>query len=352
MTLAFPFFYDTVHNNSIFGLGVMDDIPVSIPAKPQRFIDQFRFFIRSRNYKYTTEQTYVKWVLHFIRFHNRVHPGTMGVTEVEQFLDYLAVERNVSKGTQAVALNALVFLYREFLGVDLEKIDFQHSRRETRVPTVFSHQEANKVISLLDEPYKLMSQLMYGSGLRVSECLRLRVKDIDFNMNQIVVHEGKGGKDRITVLPEILIPELRLQIERVEATLTLDQLNGVGPVWMPHALARKYPSEGKRLAWQFLFPATKPALDPRENITRRHHIHRTVIRRNVTNAVRQADIAKQASCHTFRHSFATRLLERGYDIRTVQELLGHTNVETTQRYTHVLNRGGLGVYSPIDAPQR
>ncbi len=330
----------------------MDDIPVSIPAKPQRFIDQFRFFIRSRNYKYTTEQTYVKWVLHFIRFHDRVHPETLGVTEVEQFLDYLAVERNVSKGTQAVALNALVFLYREFLEADLGDINFQHSRRETRIPTVFSHQEANQVIGLLNEPYKLMSQLMYGSGLRVSECIRLRVKDIDFKMNQITVHEGKGGKDRVTVLPETLLIDLHKQIERVEATLALDQLNGVGPVWMPHALARKYPSEGKRLPWQFLFPATRPALDPREDVMRRHHVHRAVIRKNVTNAVREAGIPKQASCHTFRHSFATRLLERGYDIRTVQELLGHTNVETTQRYTHVLNRGGLGVFSPIDVHQR
>lgn len=326
----------------------MDDIPVTIPAKPTRFIDQFRYFIRARHYKYTTEQTYVKWVLHYIRFHNHRHPNSMGLTEIELFLDYLAVERNVAKGTQAVALNALVFLYREFLGQELGKIHFQHSKREIRVPTVFSHQEATAVIDVLADPYKLMSELMYGSGLRVSECLRLRVKDIDFHMNQIIVHEGKGGKDRITVLPQKLIPRIQSQIAIVEKTLELDQLSGVGPVWMPHALARKYPSEGTRLAWQYLFPSSKKAMDPRENVIRRHHVHRTVIRKHVTHAVRQCQIPKLASCHTFRHSFATRLLEKGYDIRTVQELLGHSNVETTQRYTHVLNKGGLGVHSPID----
>ncbi|MBV1879072.1 MAG: integron integrase [Pseudomonadales bacterium] len=327
----------------------MDDIPLAIPSTSNKFIPQLRRFIRERNYAYATEKTYIKWILQFIRFHNLRHPEEMGPAEVEQFLSYLAVERNVSKSTQSIALNALVFLNREFLKRDdMVGLDFRLTSKATNVPVVFSHQEALKVIEALRDPYKLMAEIMYGAGLRVMESVRLRVKDIDFGMNQIIVRDGKGGKDRITMLPQKLTTRLRLQIQRVEKILELDRLDNIGPVWMPNALARKYPTEARRLSWQFIFPSVKTAIDPRENIERRHHLHKSVVTKHVTAAVRRVKIQKQGSSHTFRHSFATRLLEKGYDIRTIQALLGHNDVKTTERYTHVLNKGYLGVLSPID----
>jgi len=330
-------------------LPTLSDTPIHIPDKPSKFIDQFRFFLRSKNYKYATEQTYVHWVLRFIYFHNKRHPKDMSTDEVEAFLTHLAVNRSVSKSTQATALNALVCMYTKFLKQPLGEINFSYSKRPPRVPTVFSVQEARAVINALEDPYRLAAELMYGSGLRIMECVRLRVKDIDFANNQIVVREGKGGKDRITVLPESLISKLEHQIVIVEKTFALDRENKVGPVWLPNALERKYPSAGYQIGWQFLFPSSRVAKDPRSNVMRRHHINRSVIQKRVSQAIRGSNIRKQASCHTFRHSFATHLLQKGYDIRTVQELLGHSDVKITQRYTHVLNRGGLGVISPVDS---
>lgn len=327
----------------------LSDTPIHIPEKPTRFVDQFRFFLRSKNYKYATEQTYIHWVVRFIYFHNKRHPKSMGAEEVEAFLTHLAVNRSVSKSTQATALNALVCMYTKFLNQPLGDINFSHSRRPSRVPTVFSVAEAKAVIDQLKGPYRLAAELMYGSGLRIMECVRLRVKDIDFANKQIIVREGKGSKDRITVLPESLISNLEHQIVIVEKTFALDRENKVGPVWLPNALERKYPSAGYQIGWQFLFPSSRVAKDPRSDVVRRHHIDRSVIQKRVSLAIRSAKIYKQASSHTFRHSFATHLLERGYDIRTVQELLGHSDVKITQRYTHVLNKGGLAVISPIDS---
>lgn len=325
------------------------DTPVPIPEKPIKFIDQFRFFLRSKNYKYATEKTYVHWAVRFIYFHDKRHPKDMGNREIEAFLTHLAVNRSVSQSTQATALNALVCMYTKFLNQPLGDISFSYSKRSAKVPTVFSIKEAGAVINLMEPPYRLAAELMYGSGLRITECVRLRVKDIDFANHQIIVREGKGGKDRITVLPESLIPNIAHQVRVVEKVFALDRENDIGPVWLPNALERKYPSAGYQLGWQFLFPSSQVAKDPRANVIRRHHTDQSTVRKQVVTAIRRANIRKQASCHTFRHSFATHLLQNGYDIRTVQELMGHSDVKITQRYTHVLNKGGLSVISPVDA---
>lgn len=326
----------------------MNDIPVNIPTSPVKFIDRLRAFIRSQNLAYKTEQTYVQWVIRFIRFHNRRHPETMGEGEIRAFLNDLVVSRNVSQNTQKTALNALVFLYRRFLQRDLDDLQIKYARRERRIPVVFSHQEAVSVVSHLPKKYQLMANIMYGSGLRISECLRLRVMDVDFEMSTIIVREGKGGKDRRTLLPQSLVAPLRKQIQFVGNLALFDTANGHGEVYLPHALARKYPHAARQLKWKYLFPADKVALDPRSQRIRRHHITDSTVQRQVKIAIRKAKIQKRCGCHTFRHSFATRLLENGYDIRTIQELLGHSDVQTTEIYTHVLNRGGKGVVSPVD----
>lgn len=324
------------------------DVPPPIPAKPTRFTDQLRAFIRSRGLAYKTEKTYLFWTLRFIRFHNKRHPRTMGAPEVEEFLSYLAVHRSSSINTQRTALNALVFLYREFLGQDLGQLSFGQARTGRRLPTVFSADEAARVIAAMEGEYKLMTQLMYGSGLRVSECIRLRVKDVDFDMNALIVRDGKGSKDRSTVLPQSLIGPLRHQIRLVELLHQQDLADGYGEVYLPNALALKYPKAATDMAWQYLFPARNLSVDPRSGKRRRHHVMDRALQRAVKSAIRRAGITKHASCHTFRHSFATRLLEAGYDLRTIQELLGHSDVKTTEIYTHIVRQGGRGVVSPID----
>lgn len=326
----------------------MDDIPVPIKKGSSNFINQFREFMRSKNYKYSTEQTYVHWVLAYIRFHKKIHPNDMGEREVEQFLSYLAVERNVSQATQKIVLNVMIFLYKKFFKREVFEVSYRYSKRQDKPPVVFSHREAKLIIDGLAPPYKLMASIMYGSGLRISECCRLRVKDVDFDMRQLIVREGKGGKDRITILPEALHADIKQQIKRVEKICELDRIDGVGPVWMPNALNRKYRVDGYSVSWQFLFPSVKTALDPRENVQRRHHLHKSVLAKHVKKSMKQNHIYKLGSCHTFRHSFATRVLENGYDIRTLQELLGHFDVKTTQRYAHVVIKGGFGVTSPMD----
>ncbi len=327
---------------------MITDIPQSIPSKPVRLMDQYRAYMRALNLSYRTEQAYVHWAIRYIRFHNKRHPNELGGLEIEQFLSHLAVELNVAVNTQRTALNALMFFYNKFLAKPIEGVQPVRAQKHRRIPVVFSPAEVSKLIACLEMPYKLLAQLTYGSGLRVSECLSLRVKDVEFFAKQIIVRSGKGGKDRRTLLPESLIVPLQQQIEVVKHLLSLDKANGVGDVYLPHRLAQKFPSAGGSLAWQYLFPANDTAVDPRSGVVRRHHIYDGTLQRKVKEAMKLAGIHKHASCHTFRHSFATQLLSSGYDIRTVQELLGHSDVKTTEIYTHVLNKGGSWVRSPLD----
>jgi integron integrase len=327
---------------------IMDDVAPPVRPDSTRLLDRFRIFLRSQRKAYSTEKLYVYWVKQFIVFHNRQHPESLGEVDIEQFLEHLAVTKTVSPATQATALNALVFFYKQFMERESLVLDFKHAAPKRRVPVVFSPREAQAVLGQLDGQALLMAQLMYGAGLRVMECLRLRVKDVDFELHQIIVREGKGAKDRVTMLPLRLEAALKQQIDFVGTMHADDLANGMGDVYMPHALARKYPAAAKSLPWQFLFPSANIAVDPRDGRHKRHHVHVRSIQKRVGIAIAKAKINKKASCHTFRHSFATRLLESGYDIRTIQELLGHADVATTEIYTHVLNRGGMGVISPID----
>jgi len=326
----------------------MQDIPRVLPNPPIRFIDKFRFFIRKKGLAYKTEKTYVGWVLRYIRFHEKQHPSTLSEAHIELFLDDLGVTKNAAKNTQRTALNALVFLYREFLGVELKDINFSYTRVKRRLPVVFSHDEAMLVINELNAPYKLMAQLMFGSGLRISECIRLRVKDLDFSMNTLIIRDGKGGKDRSTILPPVLHAALRRQVSLVKARHEQDVEDGFGEVYMPNRLALKYPSSATSLAWQYLFPASRNSIDPRSGKERRHHVMDRSVQKEVKKAIKSAGILKHASCHTFRHSFATSLLQQRYDIRTIQKLLGHSSVETTEIYTHVIGQGASGVVSPLE----
>ena len=295
-----------------------------------------------------TERTYVGWTRRFIRFHQLKHPVEMGGGEVAEFLSWLAVRRNVSVNTQRTALNALVFLYREFLGQEIE-VEFRRTRRQPRVPVVFTHSEATAVIDRLETPTRLIAQVMYGAGLRIGEALRLRIKDVDFDNAHLIVRSGKGGKDRVTLLPRALTDPLQTQIAFATALHRRDLDEGYGEVFMPNALATKFPSGARSTAWQWVFPMERRSVDPRSGSTRRHHRLQNSVQRQVRKAIRAAGIAKHAGCHTFRHSFATRLLEAGYDLRTIQELLGHSDVRTTEIYTHVVKQYQKAVVSPLDA---
>ncbi|ROS00370.1 integron integrase [Sinobacterium caligoides] len=327
---------------------VTDDIPPVIPPNPPRLLDQVRAFIRQQNKSWSTERTYIYWIRRFILFHRKRHPKEMGAREVEQFLSWLSVHQYASPSTQSTALNAIVYLYRQFYQREIGQLAFEQAKRKVKIPVVFSHAEACGVIDRLAGQKRLMAELMYSSGLRVSECLRLRVKDIDFAQHQIIVRQGKGGKDRSTLLADTLRDKLSAQISHVEVLHKKDLDAGFGIVYMPYALAKKCPSNASSLHWQFLFPSANLAKDPRDGCYKRHHRHISYIQKALKRALIEANIRKQASCHTFRHSFATGLMERGYDIRTIQQLLGHSDVATTEIYTHVLNRGGLGVISPMD----
>lgn len=324
------------------------DIPTPIPAQPTRFLDQLRGFIRLRGLAYKTELTYVFWIKRFIRFQDRKHPRSMGTAEVEAFLSHLVLQANVSVATQRVALNALIFLYREFLGTPLDDLQYEVARKPKKLPTVFSAEEARSVIAHLEGEYQLIAMLLYGAGLRISEALRLRVKDVDFGMQQLIVRCGKGGKDRITLLPDRLIEPLRHQIESALHLHQSDLIKGFGSVYMPAGLARKYPSASEESAWQYVFPAPDLSIDPRSGIRRRHHLIDRTVQKHFKIAINASGIRKPAGSHTFRHSFATRLLEAGYDLRTIQKLLGHSDVRTTEIYTHVVRKGGFGVRSPVD----
>lgn len=329
-------------------LEIKEDIPPYVNPTSMGFIQRLRIFIRSQNKTWATEKTYVLWIKRYIYFHHKRHPKDMGAPEVNAFLNHLAVNKNCSPATQAIALNALSYLYHQFLGIKLERLEFKKPKKKPKIPVVFTRDEAKAVISQLKYPHSLMARLLYGSGLRLNECLSLRVKDIDFGMNQILVMQGKGNKQRYTVLPSALVNELKEQISKVEEIHKQDLKHGYGEVYMPNALSRKYPSAAKSLAWQYLFPSNNISTDPQSGVRRRHHMHARSLQKAVRTAIRDCEIQKMASCHTFRHSFATRLLESGYDLRTIQELLGHSDVETTEIYTHVVGKGGKGVVSPID----
>jgi integron integrase len=314
-----------------------------------RLLDSVRDTIRRKHYSLRTESTYIDWIKRYILFHRKRHPAEMGAPEMEQFLNYLAVQKKVAASTQNQALSALVFLYREVLRKDFEWMEnLERAKKPARLPVVLTEIEVHKVLAHLDGQLWLMASLLYGAGLRLMECVRMRVKDIDFEYRQIAVRDGKGNKDRVTMLPEASLEPLKHHLEKVRSLHQQDLDDGCGEVYLPFALERKYKDAGKQWGWQYVFPAVNRSIDPRAGKKRRHHIDEKTLQRAVKNAVRRAQLTKPATCHTFRHSFATHLLQRGQDIRTVQELLGHKDVSTTMIYTHVLNRGGKGVRSPLD----
>jgi len=304
--------------------------------------------MRLKHYSLKTEKSYVHWVRRFILFHKKRHPQEMGAPEVQAFLNYLAVDQHVSASTQNQALNALVFLYKHVIKKELGTIDAIRAQRPKRLPVVLTREENQKILSLLSGGNHLMASMLYGSGLRLMECLRLRIKDIDFSAKHITVRDGKGSKDRVTILPETIIPELSQHLVRVKALHDDFLQRGYGEVELPYALVRKYPNAGREWAWQYVFPAKNISTDPRTGARRRHHIHESVLQRAVKHAVRLSGIPKHGGCHTMRHCFATHLLESGVDIRTVQELLGHKDVKTTMIYTHVMQKPGIDIRSPLD----
>ncbi len=314
-----------------------------------KLLDQVRQTIRAKHYSRRTESSYVEWIRRYILYHGKRHPAQMGEPELTSFLTSLATKRRVSASTQNQALCALLFLYREVLKKDLELLkDVVRAKTPRRIPLVMSCEEVRKVLDHLHGSPRLMATLMYGAGLRLLECARLRVKDLDFDSNQIIVRDGKGMKDRVTLLPASAQGDLARHLEAVREQHEADLSMGAGWVEMPGALGSKYPNAGHEWPWQWVFPATRHYTDPATGQRRRHHLHETVIQRAVREAVLRAHLTKPASCHTFRHSFATHLLEDGYDIRTVQTLLGHKDVSTTMIYTHVVNRGWGAVRSPAD----
>ena len=325
-------------------------VPPGPPAPPRRLLDRLRDEIRVRQYSIRTEDAYVDWARRFILFHGKRHPAQIGAAEVSAFLTHLAVARNVAPSTQNQAKSALLFLYRAVLGVQLPWLDeVVTAKAERRLPVVLTSHEVRSLLHELDGTMGLVASLLYGTGMRLLEGLRLRVKDVGIERREILVRDGKGGKDRVTVLPENLILPLQAQLSRARAQHDRDLAAGGGEVGLPHALAAKYPRAAWSWGWQWVFPSAVRSADPRSGRVLRHHLHEASVQKAVAGAARRAGIVKPCSPHVLRHSFATHLLQAGYDIRTVQELLGHSDVSTTMIYTHVLNRGGRGVRSPLDA---
>ena len=314
-----------------------------------KLLDRLRAEIRVRHYSIRTEEVYVDWARRFILYHNKKHPKDMGAEQVRDFLSHLAVERNVSASTQNQAKSALLFLYRKVLSIELPWLDEVIAAKSAkRLPVVLTPTETRRLLNATSGTMGLATSLLYGTGMRLLEGLRLRVKDVEFERREIIVREGKGNKDRVTVLPENLILPLKKHLEKVKALHERDLAAGFGEVYLPDALARKYPKAARTWGWQFVFPSVVRSVDPRSGVERRHHLHEASVQRAVREAAKLAEIAKPVTPHILRHSFATHLLQAGYDIRTVQELLGHSDVSTTMIYTHVLNKGGKGVVSPLD----
>lgn len=324
--------------------------PQQAVGKP-RLLDLVRGVLRRKHYSIRTEQSYVDWIRRFILFHGKRHPAQMDKADVTAFLTHLAVQRNVAASTQNQALSAVLFLYRDVLEVELGWVEgFERAKRPARLPVVLTPAEARAVLAQLEGTKWLMAGLLYGCGLRLMECLRLRVKDVDFGYGQVLVRDGKGAKDRVTMLPAAIVEPLKAHLVKVRTLHQRDLEAGYGEVRLPHALERKYPRAAREWVWQYVFPSRKLSTDPRSGAVRRHHLDEDVLQRAVKEASRNANVRKPVSCHAFRHSFATHLLENGYDIRTVQELLGHADVSTTMIYAHVMNKGGRGVKSPLDWP--
>ena len=318
-------------------------------AAAPRLLDEVRRVLRLKHYSLRTETVYVAWIRRFILANGKRHPRDMSEAEVEGFLSQLAVQGNVAATTQNQALAALLFLYKQVLGIDLPWMEgVVRAKRSQHVPTVLSREEITRTLARMDGRPWLLASLLYGTGMRLMEALRLRIKDVDFGRNEITIRDGKGSRDRRTMLPRSLVESLLREIARARLLHEADLQEGFGAVWLPHALARKYPNAPREIGWQYVFPSAQRSRDPRDGVERRHHVDDAILSRALKTACRAAEIAKPVSAHTLRHSFATHLLEAGYDIRTVQELLGHKDVATTQIYTHVLNRGGQGVLSPLD----
>ena len=329
--------------------GGLEASQASPAVTPRRLLDRVRDAIRVRHYSIRTEDTYVDWARRFILFHGKRHPESMGAAEVEAFLTHLATERGVAAATQNQAKSALLFLYKEVLGVQLPWLDeIVGAKNRDRLPVVLTSTEVRALLHELNGSSWLVAALLYGTGMRLLEGLRLRVKDVDFERRELVVRSGKGAKDRVTVLPENLLLPLKEQLARAKVLHERDLDAGFGAVWLPDALAVKYPNAPRTWGWQWVFPSAARSVDPRQGVERRHHLHEASIQKAVAGAAKRARIIKPCSPHVLRHSFATHMLQAGYDIRTVQELLGHSDVKTTMIYTHVLNRGGRGVRSPFD----
>ena len=321
----------------------------STTANPPKLLDQVREKLRVKHYSIRTEESYLGWIKRYIYFHGKRHPKDLGARHIEAFLTHLAVEGKVSASTQNLAKSALLFLYREVLEIKLPWLDnITQAKAPRRLPVVLTVSETQVVLSRLSGSHALIASLLYGSGMRLMEAVRLRVQDVDFARREILVREGKGFKDRVTMLPELVIEPLKTHLEKVKALHKEDLAAGYGDVYMPFALDNKYPNAGREWGWQYVFPSKNLSVDPRSGKTRRHHLDEKGVQRAMKQAVRDAGLVKPATPHTLRHSFATHLLQSGYDIRTVQELLGHSDVSTTMIYTHVLNKGGKGVVSPLD----
>ena len=325
-----------------------DSTPQTPP--PPKLLDQVRDRLRVKHYSIRTETQYLQWIKRFILFHDKCHPREMGAVEVEAFLTHLAVAGRVAAATQNQALSALLFLYREVLNIDLPWLDkVVRAKQPQRLPVVLTRQEVTAILDRMTGVHGLMARLLYGTGMRLMECVRLRVKDVDFERAEIVVRDGKGAKDRITMLPQALIGPLQDHLRWRRQLFEDDKAKGRAAVYLPDALGKKYPNAAVDWPWQYIFPSGSYSMDPRSGEERRHHIDEKLLQRAVKRAVQASGVTKLATPHTFRHSFATHLLQSGYDIRTVQELLGHADVATTMIYTHVLNKGGRGVTSPLDA---
>lgn len=316
---------------------------------PSPLLSSLRQAIRVRHYSIRTEQTYVDWTKRFIRFHDYQHPKDLGAADIRRFLTWLATDRDVSASTQSQALSAILFLYAQVLNRPLSDLgDIERARKPKQLPSVFTEEEVMSVLAQLEGQHWLMAALLYGSGLRLMECVRLRIQDVQFAYRCIVVRDGKGRKDRVATLADGLLSHLHDQVTSVRRIHERDLISGYGSVWLPHALSRKYPNAAWEFGWQFMFPAARRSADPRSGLVHRHHVDPSGLQRAVRAAIRRAGITRRASCHTFRHSFATHLLAGGADIRTVQEQLGHQDVRTTQIYTHLLERGGSAVISPLN----